>query len=220
MDGSVVLLLFIVGVAVTGLVLRDRSRNDPRRWRVLLQSTHPGVTIVGDASDRRGTAATFAIRGRTLLLRAEAPHLMLETHLPETPLPWTQAARALGDGELLAALMQPELALDGGLLSMRLPMKSIRGRHLRAAIERLLTLAERLEALPMAAALARHVLDFAPPDEREGVFSTLCALHPTAEATRQCALACLDEEEHPGLVALARAHLAAHGDEGAVPAGP
>ncbi len=211
MDDSLLLILFIVAVGGLGLVLLERTRRDPLRWRLLLQSSHPGVAVAPAASNPRG-AFTFTLRGRQLELSTVPPHLVLATALPLTPLPWTQAARALGDGEMLAAILDPAVVLDTRTLSLRLPMSTVRARHLRGAIERILTLAERLEALPMAQALARHVLDFAPPDEREQAFDVLCQLYPEAEATRQCALACLDEEEHPGLVAKARGLLAARAE--------
>jgi hypothetical protein len=62
----------------------------------------------------------------------------------------------------------------------------------------------------MADALARHVLDHAPPEAREHGFATLCERFPEALATWQCARTLVDESEHPSLVGRARAFLGNH----------
>jgi hypothetical protein len=208
----------------------DGASGPGASWRPLLAAMHLAPRAAGTESSVliHFEGHPMRISGTPDGRRAPHPvrprHLRVAVSLPPAPLPWLAAARALGDGPLLAALLAPDVERPDGRraphpvrpdagdeVALLLPLARLDARTLRSALGRLARLADALARLPLPEALARHLLDRAPPEQRAACFRALCALAPASPVTRQCALALRDAEEDPPLAAAARAFLAAHG---------
>jgi uncharacterized protein YjeT (DUF2065 family) len=165
-----------------------------------------------------GPPWVLRLDGVELMARLErAGHTLVSAPLPASPVPHDQLARALGRGDLLAALAALGASVHASGLTSRLP--GLRGRSrlraLRAHLAAVADLARRLSELPHAEALVRWYLDGGedPHSEasrdRHAAFDLVLKAHP--EAPETFGLCRLELDAPPQIAARARAHLAAHG---------
>jgi|GEM_PF-2597147 len=188
------LLVFLV---LFGLGLQRRAANAPDRARSVIRAFHP------DAHATAKNTLEFTAHGRRIVARFTEGPLQLSVKLPNTPLPWWTAARALGDGATLALLAEPRLTVTDDTANIALDTARLNTRGFRVGLTQIAAVATRLEGLSLPDALARHLLDRAPPESRLGFFLRLTADYPDAPITYQCALSCATEQEQPDLRAAA-----------------
>ncbi len=152
---------------------------------------------------RNGASRVAIWNGRQVVASEDRLHVALQP----APLPYQTLARALGRGELLGALHELRASASEDRLEAELARgTSVKG--LRRAIDRIVHLAEALEALPRAEATARWFLELATGNDRGEALALLLRTFPDAPETLA---ACRVERDHPRDATaseLAKAHLA------------
>jgi hypothetical protein len=145
--------------------------------------------------------------GRTLEL---TPHdggvFVVKVALRPAPLGYATLARALGRGDLLAALHQLDATASGDALTARLTFKWS-ARQLRAQLDRVTALASGLEAMPQPEGMARWFLELSEGGERHEALARLVAAFPDAPETLDACRQERDQARDPRSATLARAHL-------------
>lgn len=193
MHDALLAIALTFGVIGLGLALAaSRTRGTSRELAARLEALTEGVQVGEDST------LTFTYADRSMAAARREKTWTLTTPVPRPPLPYPAAARALGDGRLIAALAAPGVACEPPRLSLELATARLKARSLRHQLERLAALASALERLPLDAALSRHLLDRAPEEERLSLFATLVSAFPESHETRRCALALADDQD-PGL---------------------
>lgn len=125
--------------------------------------------------------------------------------LAPRPIPYERMVRALGRGELLAALFAFEARATHDQLEGRLMAE--RARDLEAALTRLTRLCRSLEAIPVPEALSRHYLELGEGQDPEVELERLLTHCPDAPETLAVCRQEVESRRHPKLVARARRHL-------------
>lgn len=189
------LFVLVALIVVVGLWLAGVAERSDARWRPLVRQ------LVAQAATRELTA-----------LVADH-HLVLTTRLRPAGLPYPTAARVLSRGPLLAMLHQLGVeSSPSGELTARRPLRGVGAPTVRAEVQAFVTLADALEALPMAEAMARRFVDLpaetSTPD-RLAAFEALLQWHPRAADTLRLCESEAAHGEDPGVQAAARRHLAA-----------
>lgn len=188
-DALLPIALTLLGIATALWLAARRPRHSERELLLRLRAISPGAR-----PDAAGVIA-FTFSDRVVYASAEGGVLVLTTPLPPAPLPFPQAARALGDGPLIAALSAPDVDCGGERLSLRVAGPGRRVRALRRELERLVALVAALEAVPQDLALARYLLDHAPEAARLALFETLVTSFAASPETRRCAMALVDDDD-------------------------
>lgn len=152
-----------------------------------------------------------AWRGRDVTLTPDGEALTATVALDPSPLAHETLVRALGRGELMGALHEHAASAGERALNARLAA-GWRVATLRAWLDRLAALADRLEALPRAEGMVRWFLETSDGGARVDALARLLAAYPDAPETLD---ACKQERDHPydaRTADLAREHLRRRGD--------
>lgn len=197
---------FVVALAMLtlGLVIAARARGHGRDGEALL-----GLGFVRAAA---GFSTTRS--GRTISARPTRDALHLVTPLMAAPLPYEVLARALGRGPLLAALFQLGARASQDRLEATLS-SGLRAGALERALSDLVALADALESLPRAEAMARWFLELATGEDRAEALTRLIDAFPDAPETLAACRAERDQPRDARAAALARAHLESDGQPAA-----
>jgi len=190
-----VVLLVVVALVVGGLLLATAAAHSQARWRALVRDL-----VASHGTGRR--ELVWIVDGRTITL---------EVALTPAGIAYQAAARALGRGPILALIAELDATATADRLSARLDTKNLGAATLRARFKSFLALADALEAMPLAEAMARAFVEL-PSDldsaTRLGAFEALIRWHPQA---REVLGVCQSQARHggdPTLAERARAHLA------------
>lgn len=125
--------------------------------------------------------------------------------LAPRPIPYERMVRALGRGELLAALFAFEARATHDRLEGRLTAE--RARDLEAALTRLTRLCRSLEALPIPEALSRHYLELGDGHDPVVELERLLTHCPDAPETLAVCRQEVEARRHPTLADRARRHM-------------
>ncbi|MCC6622026.1 MAG: hypothetical protein IT385_12260 [Deltaproteobacteria bacterium] len=190
-----IVLVVVVLLVAAGVALSSAAARSAARWRALM----------------RDLVASLDARGRELVWVVDGRHIRLETALAPSGISYHAAARALGRGPLLALLDELAASATADRLSARLDTPGLGTPTLRARLRSFFALADALEALPLAEAMARAFVEL--PSEldagqRLAAFEALLRWHPNA---REVLGVCQTQARHggdPHIAERARAHLA------------
>lgn len=188
-------------VVVVGLLAAARGRQGRTRDRELLRA-------LGFVPSDDTMTATWD--GRALRVRREGDEARavqrLEVPLAWAPLAYDVIARALGRGDILAALHA--LGASAGVDLLRAPLaRDMSVKGLRRHVDGVVALARALEAMPQAEGMARWFLELTSGTDRTEALERLVAAFPDAPETLA---ACRFERDQPRdwrTAARAREHL-------------
>ena len=210
--------LVVAAVVGVGLAAAARGRQGRGRNDEVLRAL--GFVRV-DASEDAGHGKPFGpsagdlmrarLAGREVLVLRESGErsgevLRLSVPLATAPLPYEKLARALGRGEVLAALHG--LAARAGedrLEALLTPGLTAGG--LRRHIDQVVALALSLEALPLAEGMARWFLELTADTDRAHALQRVIDAFPDAPETLATCKVERDLARDPRAALLARQHL-------------
>jgi len=188
-------VLIVLLVAAGGLVLASVAARSTARWRQLVRELLPGSRVGG-----RGL--TWSVEGGTLTV---------ETPLEPAGMAYHLAARALGRGPLLALLDGLDATTTSERLTARIRLAGAGASTVLARLQSLGALADALEALPIAEAMARAFVEL-PPDSASSVrlaaLQELLRWYPRHHEVLGVCRGLARGDDDPALCAAARAHLA------------
>lgn len=199
MDPAWAVLVVVVALGLWGAT---RGRRGPRRDDEVLGAL--GFVREG-ANDLN--AMTMQRGGRVLCMRRHAGSEQQRVTVPLVPAPlaYEVLARALGRGEILAALHALAARADDDELAAAIP-PGLSAKGLRRHIDRVVALANALEAMPLAEGMARWFVEVAAADRADALQKLVDAFPEAPETLAACRLE-RDQQRDARAAALARRHL-------------
>jgi hypothetical protein len=187
-------LLIVVLVAASGLFLASVAARSTARWRQLVRELVPDNRL-----DARGL--TWSVAGGTL---------SVETPLARAGMSYHVAARVLGRGPILALLDGLHATTTSERLAAEIRLAGAGASTVLARLRSLVALADALEALPIAEAMARAFVELPPEtasSERLAAFRALVSWYPRDHEVLGVSRGLTRGDDDPALVAAAHDHL-------------
>ncbi len=189
------LVIIVVLIVAGGIALAALAGQSATRWRALVRELVP--------RNRLG--------GRGLTWSVASGQLVVETELAPAGITYQAAVRSLSRGPILAMLDELKASASDTRLVARLKLAGMGAATLHARLRSIVALADALEALPIAEAMARAFVELPPETasaERLAAFESLIRWHPRAREVLGVCQTHARGGEDPTIMAKAKAHLA------------